>query len=214
VHVHYPKRRAGWGKSPPRAILTGLAGCLLLIVPLYVTARWGADLYTSARSWISGLQTTDDAANPFDDKNLRWLALGIAVAAGVALTAATCAGIYLGVLPLVRGLLDLRRPQRIRGLVIRRRDLARNEDGHVVVDHFAAIDDGTADDIDAFRIRPDLVLLVDQGDEVEVSVTRRLGYVGKVRDLRKEAAPPPPRAERPLAPPAIAPPRLPPPRRR
>jgi hypothetical protein len=212
VRVRYPQRRAGWGKSPARAIVGGAFGCLLLIVPFYATSRWGADLYTSARDWISGLETTDDAANPFDDDNLRWLALAISIAGGLLLTVATCAGIYLGVLPLVRGLLDLRPPKRVRGLVVRRRDLARRDDGHVVVDHFAAIDDGTADEIDAYRIRPDLVLLVDQGDEVEISVTRRLGYVIKVRDLNKAAVPPPPKWDRPLAPPAIAPP--PPPRQK
>jgi hypothetical protein len=203
VEVHYPRRRAAWGFSPLRAILTGLLWTALLIIPFYVTARWGADLYTSIRDGIDGLRTADDPANPLDERKLHWLALGITAVAAVALTIAALEGIYRGVLPLVRGLLDLGSRRTVRGLVVRRRDLARTQNDRVVVDHFAAVDDGTASKLDAWKLKPEQALLFDQGDEIEVVVTKHLGHVSKLRDLSKARPLPPPVPPKGLAPPAV-----------
>jgi hypothetical protein len=204
VEVRYPRRRAGWGLSPARAVLTGLLWSILLVVPMYVTARWGADLYTSVRSGLDGLRTADDPSNPINERNLRWVSLGLAGLAGLFLTACVVQGIYRGVLPLVRGLLDLVSRRAVRGLVVRRRDLTTTRDDRVIVEHYAAVDDGSSAQIDAWKLRPELTLLLEQGDEVEVSVTRHLGYVSKLRDLTKAAPLPPPVPPKGLAPPAVA----------
>jgi hypothetical protein len=213
VEVHYPRRRAGWGMSPQRAIVTGLLWMLVLWVPIYVTARWGADLYATIRDGLDGLLTPDDTSNPLDPSKLRWISIGLAGLAALGLTVCTVAGLRRGLLPFVRGVLDLFYRRRVRGVVVRRRDLAHTHDDRVVVEHYAAVDDGTSSRIDAWKLRPELILVVSQGDEVEVSVTRHLGYVAKIRDLSKAAPLPPPVTPKGLAPPAIPPPKPPKPPR-
>jgi|GEM_PF-1241227 hypothetical protein len=205
VDVVYPRWRPGWGSSPKRALVAGLLWSAVLLVPVVVTARWGSDLYTAARDALATFETPDDPANPLTEDRLRWIAIVIEVVGTIVLTILAAAGLRLGVVPAVQGLLDMRPGRTVSGLVVRRRDLARTSDDRVVVEPFVAVDEGRRDQIVAYRLRPHLGLLVEQGDEVELRVTPLLGYVAKLRELHKAARRPPVEVPKPLAPPAVPP---------
>jgi hypothetical protein len=189
VEVRYPRRRAAWGTSPARAIWTGLLWSAVLVVPALVARRYGAGLYDTLRDTLTDLGTDDAGSEQLIDDGIAGLvATGItAVVTGLMLVLVFF-GIRRGVLPLVRGLADLGRTHTVRGVVVRRRTFHRTRGDHVIREHFVGIDDGSTDDIVALHVREALVQSIDQGDEVEVEVTRHLGYVRTVSEVVK---PPP-----------------------
>jgi hypothetical protein len=58
--------------------------------------------------------------------------------------------------------------------------------------HYLALDDGTTDEIDAWRVPPGVYRLVAQGQRARVQVKARTGYVKKIEPAGPPPPPPPP----------------------
>ena len=211
VDVRYPRRRSGWGMSPTRAVVTGLLWTLALVVPFWVLARYGSDLYVTVRDGLRDLARQDDPGEPLvSDTVTGWVGAGIVAVVTAALLWLTGNAIRRGVLPLVRGITDAGRYRPVHGLVVRKRTFHRTQGERVIVERYLAVDDGTTDDLDAWLVPAALADPVDQGDEVRLEVTKRLGYVRVLQEVVKPPPPlPPPSIDELAPPPAPLPPTLP-----
>jgi hypothetical protein len=155
VRVHYPWRiPPGWGRHPLEVALRGLVTLAFPVLAVFVA--WPeirdnrADLVATgtdhARPWVDRLISIGEVA-------------GLIIAVLVALWA-----LWM----LLPGLADLfdRVPHHGRAIRVR----TKQKRGLYV-----ALDDGTSNDIRAWRVTR--FANVDQGDTIDVVVTRRVGYV-------------------------------------
>lgn len=201
VDVDYLTLRPGWGHHPFAALLSGLV--------VTVIAGWvGATAVTVARD-PAGVDALGDLGSNVQG----WIALGAALVAAAAL--------LVGAWWLVRavnGVVGFLTASEVRGTVLRKRRrgseddrgpgvrkalssvwhfLSRPEHGQYQSRqrreprHYLAVDDGTADEIHAWRVRPEIHRAVRQGDEVVARVWGRTGYVRSIEPVGRPAAPAP-----------------------
>jgi hypothetical protein len=211
VDVRYPRHRCGWGTSRGRGIFTGLLWSLLLVVPFWLFSRIGSSVYDSVHDRVLDLGKGDSANTWLNDNTAHWLGLAVVAALTVAGLVIVWNGIRKGVLPLVRGLMDLGAYRRVRGRVVRVREFHRTQGDHVITDTFVAVDDGSTDRLVAWKVRNELAFHLDEGDDVVLEVSRHLGHVRSLRELVKAAAPLPAPTLEELLPPAPPAPPAPPP---
>lgn len=190
VTVHYPRRRRGWGDPPGQAVATGLLWTATLALPAWVLSRLGLDVVDTVEDALRDLVVDTGSA---DDDQLRWVALGVAAVIAFVLVVMVVNAVGRGVLPLVRGVRDLLTGNTtVTGTVVRARTFVTGSGDETVERHFAAVDDGTRDRIEAWRVADDLVGALRQGRVVTVTVTRHLGHVRAVRPAGDEPPLPPP----------------------
>lgn len=171
VRVRYPRLRPGWGLHPARALLRGLvlggaAGAVI----------WGIrEVATTAGADVASIAAT-----------LTPPVTAIALTVGAyAVTVATA------------GLADLFATREVEGIVLRRRERSfvprrlrplwdgfgegpsdpREQPGNR---RYLAVDDGRADELTAWCVRPRVFGTCREGERVRVRVTPRLGYVRTV----------------------------------
>jgi hypothetical protein len=190
VTVSYPKRRRGWGDRPGQAVAVGLVWTATLALPVWILARIGLDVVDSVEDALRDVVAGTGSA---DDDALRWFALGIAAVIALVVVVVVVNAVVRGVLPLVRGVRDLLAGDAtVTGTVVRARTFVRSDGDETVELHYAAVDSGTHDRIEAWRVADDLVGALRQGRAVTVTVTRHLGHVRAVRPAGDEPPLPPP----------------------
>jgi Predicted membrane protein (DUF2207) C-terminal domain len=178
VHVRYPRRRAAWGMSPAAAIATGLLWSAILVGIGWFSWRI-RDAFLDVIHRRSDLfDTVDDPTTAhFNERIVTLVAVGIAVAVFLGVLTLVVHAIRRGPLVLARALADLGAPPTCKGLVVRRRTWCTERKNRRVCGHFAAIDDGTQENLIAYRLPAKLQASVRQGDHVTAAVTRHLGFV-------------------------------------
>jgi hypothetical protein len=190
VTVSYPKRRRGWGDRPGHAVAVGLVWTATLALPVWILARLGLDVADSVQDALRDVVVDTGSA---DDDALRWFALGIAAVIALVVVVVTANAVVRGVLPLVRGVRDLLAGDAtVTGTVVRARTFVKSDGEETVEQHYAAVDTGRHDRIEAWRVADDLVGALRQGRAVTVTVTRHLGHVRAVRPAGDEPPLPPP----------------------
>lgn len=171
VVVAYPWLRPGYGTHPVLAVL----GALVVGGPAAVAATRLAPVAAGSSRWVDDL--AGDVA-PWS----RWVG-------GVALVVAALVATW-SLLKLLGGLADVFATATVRGVVLRRRvrelrggrpalrPFPSGEEGRRR--YFLAVDDGSADRVAAWRVRPTVYWTGSQGASVEAAVTPRLRYVRRL----------------------------------
>ncbi|MDY7101470.1 MAG: DUF2207 domain-containing protein [Actinomycetota bacterium] len=158
VRVRYPVQRPGWGAAPWRVLAIGaVAAVVLLLVGRALGPLVGA------------------AGDAIGDSGIgSALALVVVVMFSVVLVVAGALGWAV-----VRAVGDLAGgTTTVEGVVVRRRRRSRGKDEHR---YFVAVDDGSAERVDAWLVSSTLYGRVAQGDRVRATVHPRLGHVTELR---------------------------------
>lgn len=167
VRVAYPRLRVIWGKSPLRAIWTGMIMTALGAGIVYV----GQYVHSSARTTLENEQDIAD-----------WIRLGALIAIGVAAPL-----ILWGVHTMFIGFLDLFSRRVVTGQVIRLRSWVNSKSGR----WYMALYDGRESKIRAWRVGPGTYARLNQGDVIEATFTPRTGHVKSFSYKQKDASPAP-----------------------
>lgn len=178
VRVRYPRRRPAWGMQPLAAIALGLLWTAILTLVAWGAWRVRSPMLDVMHRRSDLFNTVDNPATAnVNERIVTMVAAAIAIAASVAFLALVVHGLRRGPLVVVRGLADLGAPSKCQGLVVRRRTWCTKRNNREVCAHFIAIDEGTADDLVAYRLPQKLQARVGQGDHVTAMVTKHLGCV-------------------------------------
>jgi hypothetical protein len=178
VHVRYPRRRPAWGMQPVAAIALGLLWTVILAAIAWFAWRVRSPLLDVIHRRSDLFNTVDNPATTnFNERIVTLVAAAVGIAFSVGVLALAVRGFRRGPLVVVRGLADLGAPSTCQGLVVRRRTWCTERNNREVCAHFIAIDEGTADDLVAYRLPMKLQARVSQGDHVTASVTKHLGCV-------------------------------------
>jgi hypothetical protein len=181
VHVRYPRHRPGWGMTPAAAIAMGVLWTVVLAIVAWVAWRLRPPFLDVIHRRSDLFNTVDNPATAnVNERIVTLVAAGIALALCFGVLAFVVRGIGRGPLVIVRGLADLGAPSTCEGLVVRRRTWCTERNNRQVCAHFAAIDEGTADSLVAYRLPPKLQARVGQGDHVRATVTKHLGCVRSI----------------------------------
>jgi hypothetical protein len=164
VRVRYPRAwPPGWGKHPALALLLALL--------------WGGAA-GAAIVWLAGVAGDErDASLGFDQSTRDWVGrialIGIALAALVVLWALWV---------LVRAVPDLWTRRTVTGEIVRdrRRTQVFSSGNQPRYWYYLAVDEGSAERVRAWRVRPDLWRTCHQGETVTAEVTPGLAYVRSI----------------------------------
>jgi hypothetical protein len=155
VLVRYPRLRPGWGRHPLLAVLIGGFGTFVG----YRMVKLGAGEVGS---------------------HLRWLGLFALVVMALGTFVLVRSAPQLGM-----GLLDVAARRKVTGRILRARTrwgpvpyVTQGDDRHYLR-CFVALDDGRSDLITAYRVSTKVYDSLRQGQEVELEVSPRLGYVSR-----------------------------------
>lgn len=189
VLVRYPGiLRPGWGSSPLRAGALGLVVAAAGLLLAWVLSRISGGIF-----------------QPLTEPSqvVRWVEFGVSMTAIVSLGVAA-----MGAVLVVRALADLSPPREVEGVVLRRRVFSEGRWAHPIwrafgfpadeVQHasssdenpryYLAVDTGSGQAIDAWRVGSGIYHRVRQGARVRILVTPHLRHVRRIEELASSPA--------------------------
>ncbi|HUF98218.1 MAG TPA: hypothetical protein VMM60_08810 [Ilumatobacter sp.] len=169
VTVRYRSLLPGRGRHPLLAVFVGL------ITAAIFGALAAAGFYLATEGLSVQTRLAENSIDMTDEAR-QWIGLG-----GLVGTVLFGAFAVFGVLQIFLGAADLFRRRTLEGTLVRRREFGGGDDSEPT--RYLAIDDGTSDNVLAYKVRSSIYSQAGQGARVSIEYSPWLGYVKRLNVL-------------------------------